>query len=48
MANIKEKLKNKGFWCGLLTAAAGFIGGSMSAPDFMVQVVKLIGQLIGG
>lgn len=38
-----EKLKNKGFWVGLLTAVAGFVGGSMTAPDFFVALVQLIG-----
>lgn len=43
MLNIKEKLKNKGFWAGILTALAGLVGGSMSAPDFMIHLIKLIG-----
>ena len=43
MAKFTEKLKNKGFWCGLLTAIAGFVGGSITAPDFFVALVQLIG-----
>ena len=42
-SDLKEKAKNKGFWAGLLTAIAGLIGGSMTAPDFMIQLIKLIG-----
>lgn len=38
-----EKLKNKGFWVGLLTAVAGFVGGSMTAPDFFIYLVNLFG-----
>ena len=39
----KEKLKNKGFWAGILTALAGLVGGSLSAPEFMINLIKLIG-----
>lgn len=38
-----EKLKNRGFWVGLLTAVAGFVGGSMTAPDFFIALVHLFG-----
>ncbi len=41
--DVKEKIKNKGFWAGILTALAGLIGGSISAPDFMIELIKLIG-----
>lgn len=40
---IKEKIKNKGFWAGLLTALAGLVGGSLAVPDFMIELIKLIG-----
>lgn len=40
---IEEKLKNKGFWAGVLTAAAGFLAGSYSVPDLIVKLVQLIG-----
>ena len=43
ISDLKEKAKNKGFWCGLLTAIAGLIGGSLSAPDFMIELIHLIG-----
>lgn len=43
MADIKEKLKNKGFWAGILTALAGLVGGSLTVPDFMIHLIKLIG-----
>lgn len=43
VANIKKKLKNKSFWAGILTALAGLIGGSLSAPDFMIELIKMIG-----
>ncbi|MBO6290590.1 MAG: hypothetical protein J6N45_09785 [Alphaproteobacteria bacterium] len=42
-AKIKEKLKNRGFWAGILTALAGLVGGSLSAPDFMIKLIQLIG-----
>ena len=40
---IKEKIKNKGFWAGILTAAAGFLGGAYGAPEFFIKLVQLIG-----
>lgn len=39
----KEKLKNKGFWAGILTAVTGLIGGSLTAPDFLIELIKIIG-----
>ena len=42
-STLKEKAKNKGFWAGVLTAFAGLIGGSLSAPDFMIKLIQLIG-----
>lgn len=39
----KEKIKNKSFWAGVLTAVAGLVGGSLSAPDFFINLIKLIG-----
>lgn len=42
-SNIKEKVKNKGFWAGILTAAAGFLAGSYGAPEFLVKLINLIG-----
>lgn len=41
--DIKEKLRNKGFWAGLLTAVAGLVGGSLTAPEFMIHLITLIG-----
>ncbi len=43
MGYFKEKLKNKGFWAGVLTALAGVVGGSLTVPEFMVQLIHLIG-----
>lgn len=43
ISELKEKVKNKGFWCGLLTAFAGFIGGSLTVPDFIIELIHLIG-----
>lgn len=43
VANVKEKLKNKGFWAGVLTALAGVVGGALSVPEFMIELIKLIG-----
>lgn len=40
---IKAKMKNKSFWAGMLAALAGLVGGSMSAPDFMIELIHLIG-----
>ncbi len=40
---IKAKAKNKSFWAGILTALAGLVGGSLSAPDFMIEIIHLIG-----
>ena len=42
-STLKEKLKNRGFWAGLLTALAGVVGGSLTAPDFMIKLIQLIG-----
>lgn len=41
--NAKEKIKNKSFWAGVLTAAAGFLAGSYGAPEFLVKLITLIG-----
>ncbi len=43
LEKVKNKLKNKGFWAGVLATLAGFIGGTMSAPDFFIQLINLIG-----
>ena len=43
ISELKEKVKNKGFWCGILTAIAGLIGGSLTVPDFLIHLIKLIG-----
>lgn len=43
MSKIVEKIKNKGFWAGILTAAAGLIGGSLTAPEFLIELIKYIG-----
>lgn len=41
--NILEKAKNKSFWAGVLTALAGLVGGSLSAPEFLISIINLIG-----
>lgn len=41
--NVKEKVKNKGFWAGVLTTLAGLIGGTISAPEFFINLIKLLG-----
>lgn len=43
MQKILEKLKNKGFWAGILTAAGGLVGGALTVPEFMVKLINLIG-----
>lgn len=40
---LKEKIKNKGFWAGILTAAAGLLGGAYGAPEFLIKLINLIG-----
>lgn len=40
---VVEKVKNKGFWAGVLTAFAGFLGGAYGAPEFFVKLIQLIG-----
>lgn len=40
---VKEKMKNKGFWAGILTAAAGFLGGAYGAPELIIKLINLIG-----
>lgn len=41
--SIIEKAKNKSFWAGVLTALAGLVGGSLSAPEFLINIINLIG-----
>lgn len=43
LAKILEKLRNRGFWAGLLTAAAGLVGGSVTAPEFLINIITMIG-----
>lgn len=40
---VKEKFKSKGFWAGVFTAIAGLIGGSVTAPEFLINLINLIG-----
>lgn len=41
--HILEKIKNKSFWAGVLTAIASLLGGSISAPEFFINLIQLIG-----
>lgn len=43
MAKYLEKLKNKAFWAGILTALGGLIGGSLTAPEFVIKIINMIG-----
>lgn len=43
LEKIKNKLANKGFWAGVMTAAAGLLTGAMSAPEFFINLIQLIG-----
>lgn len=43
MSNIKDTIKNRSFWAGILTALAGLVGGSLSAPEFLINIINLIG-----
>lgn len=40
---VKEKFKSKGFWAGVFTVIAGLIGGSVTAPEFLINLINLIG-----
>ena len=40
---VKEKFRNKGFWAGVFTALAGLIGGRVTAPEFLINLINLIG-----
>ncbi len=43
ISTLTEKVKNRGFWSGLFTAVGAFIGGSLTAPEFIINLIKLIG-----
>lgn len=43
LEKVKEKAANRGFWAGFLTALAGLVGGTISAPDFFINLIQLIG-----
>lgn len=43
LEKIKVKLKNKGFWAGVLTATASLIAGSVTAPEYFINLIQLIG-----
>lgn len=43
MQKYLEKLKNKAFWAGILTALGGLIGGSLTAPEFVIKIINMIG-----
>lgn len=42
---IKEKLKNRGFWAGVMTGIAGVLAGTLSAPEVILNILT---SLIGG
>lgn len=43
LEKLKEKIKNKTFWGGVLAATASLITGAMSAPEFFINLINLIG-----
>lgn len=43
LVNIKEKIKNKAFWGGVLTTIGGILAGSIAFPDAIIQLINLIG-----
>lgn len=43
LEKMKEKLKNKSFWGGVLAATASLLTGALSAPEFFVNLINLIG-----
>ena len=40
---ISEKIKNKGFWAGVLTGLGSLIAGSLTVPEFIINLINLIG-----
>lgn len=42
---IIEKLKNKSFWAGALTAIGSVLAGTLSAPEAIINIIQ---TLIGG
>lgn len=45
LAQILNKLKNRGFWAGVATAIGGVLAGTLSAPE---AILNLLTTLIGG
>jgi len=43
IAKIFEKIKNRGFWAGVFTALAGLVGGTITAPEFFINLITIIG-----
>lgn len=43
LENIKNKLKTKGFWAGILTATASLVAGAVSVPEYFINLIQLIG-----
>ena len=43
---IKETLKTKTFWGGVLTTIGAVLTGAMAIPQGIIELIKLIG--IGG
>lgn len=43
ITNLKEKLKSKAFWGGVLTALGGVLAGAIAVPDAIIQLINLIG-----
>lgn len=45
LVQILEKLKNRSFWAGVATTIAGVLGGAITAPE---AILNLLTSLIGG
>ena len=43
LVKLKEGIKSKAFWAGVLTTAAGLLTGALTAPEAIMQLIKLIG-----
>lgn len=43
LVKLKESLKSKAFWGGVLTALGGVLTGALALPDALIQLVQLIG-----
>lgn len=43
LVQILNKLKNRSFWAGVATTVAGFLAGTLSVPEAIINFINLIG-----